>query len=154
MLFLDGAYTVRGNRATFHRAPPATGEELTGLLDTLSRRIVRAMERCGLLIADPVHPHLDYEPGSSLDHVQAASTNYCIALGPHAGRKVLTLYRVPPLEETQAIPLLARRGWLLLSPGSGWCAALLLTAVVNIPRFRFRNPMTPVDCACLWRGCP
>jgi hypothetical protein len=45
-------------------------------------RIVRVLERRGLLIADPVHPHLDFEPGSSLDHLQAASIQYRIAIGP------------------------------------------------------------------------
>jgi hypothetical protein len=45
------------------------------LLDTLSRRIVRVLERRGLLIADPEHCCLDLEPGSSLDHLQASSIN-------------------------------------------------------------------------------
>ena len=108
MLFLDGAYTFSGSRPTFHRARRAVGEELNQLLDTLSRRIVRVLERRGLLIADPEHPYLDLEPGSSLDHLQAASINYCIAIGPHAGRKALTLYSVPPVEEAPNNPLLAR----------------------------------------------
>jgi hypothetical protein len=43
------------------------------------------------LIADPKHPYLDLEPNSSLDHLQAASIAYRIAIGPHAGRKALTL---------------------------------------------------------------
>jgi hypothetical protein len=60
------------------------------------------------LTPDPVHPYLDLEPGSSLDHLQAASIQYRIAIGPHAGRKALTLYSVPPMEETPNIPLLAR----------------------------------------------
>jgi ribosomal protein S27E len=108
MLFLDGAYTFSCNRPTFHRARRPVGEELNGLLDTLSRRIVRVLERCGLLIADPEHPYLDLEPGSSLDHLQAASIAYRIAIGPHAGRKALTLYSVPPVEEAPNNPLLAR----------------------------------------------
>jgi hypothetical protein len=82
--------------------------ELTGLLDTLSRRIVRVLERRGLLIADPEHPSLDWVPDSGLEHLQAASVAYRIAIGPHAGRKALTLYSVPPLEDTQNNPLLAR----------------------------------------------
>jgi hypothetical protein len=78
------------------------------LLDTLSRRIVRVLERHGLLIADPVHPHLDFDAGSSLDHLQTASIQYRIAIGPHAGRKALTLYSLPPTEDHSDIPLLAR----------------------------------------------
>jgi hypothetical protein len=65
--------TSRGNRATLHRARPPAGEELTGLLDILSQRMVGLLERRGLLIADPDHPHLNLEPGSSLDQIQAAS---------------------------------------------------------------------------------
>jgi len=75
ILFLDGAYTFSGNRPTFHRARPPAGEELNRLLDVLSKRIVRVLERRGLLIADPEHCCLDLEPGSSLDHLQAASIN-------------------------------------------------------------------------------
>jgi hypothetical protein len=71
-----------------------TGDELNRLLDTLSRRIVRVLERRGLLIVDPAHPSLDVVSDSSLDHLQTASIAYRIAIGPHAGRKALTLYSV------------------------------------------------------------
>ena len=53
-------------KPTFHRARRPISEELNDLLDTLSRLIVRVLERRGLLIADPEHPYLDLEPGSSL----------------------------------------------------------------------------------------
>jgi len=56
MLFLDGAYRFDGNKARFHRARRASHDELVQLLDTLSRRIIRVLERRGLLIADPVDP--------------------------------------------------------------------------------------------------
>jgi hypothetical protein len=82
--------------------------ERTRLLDRLSRRIVRVLERRGLLIADPEYPPPDWVPDSSLDHLQAASVAYRIAIGPHAGRKALTLYSVPPLDEAPNHPLLAR----------------------------------------------
>jgi hypothetical protein len=91
MLFLDGAYAFRGRGAAFHRARRPSTAELTQLLETLSRRIVRLLERRGLLIADPECPALDFEAGSSLDQLQASSVNYRIAIGPHAGRKALTL---------------------------------------------------------------
>jgi len=66
------------------------------------------LERRGLLIADPECPTLDFEVGSSLDQLQAASVHYRIAIGPHAGRKALTLYSVPPSEERSNSPLLAK----------------------------------------------
>ncbi|MFT5140478.1 MAG: hypothetical protein ACI9CB_002142, partial [Rhodothermales bacterium] len=40
------------------------------LLDTLSRRVVRILEKRGLLTPEP---GLDFEMGSSLDQLQAAS---------------------------------------------------------------------------------
>jgi hypothetical protein len=108
MLFLDGAYRFANNQAAFHRARRPTCEELDSLLVTLSRRIVRVLERRGLLIADPEHCCLDLEPGSSLDHRQASSINYRIAVGPHAGRKALSTYSIPPLEKMSKNPLLGR----------------------------------------------
>jgi hypothetical protein len=108
MLFLDGAYSFSTRKATFQRARRPDNNELNQLLDTLSRRIVRLLERRGLLMADPEHPSLDLVPDSSLDHLQAASVAYRIAIGPHAGRKALTLYSVPPLDEAPNHPLLAR----------------------------------------------
>jgi hypothetical protein len=77
------------------------------------------LERRGLLIVDPVHPLLDFEQGSSLDHLQAASIAYRIAIGPHAGRKALTLYSAPPLDETPNNPLLARLAGFSL-PANGF----------------------------------
>jgi len=53
MLFLDGAYAFRGNRAVFHRARRPTGDELNHLLDSLSRRIVRVLERLCRYITRP-----------------------------------------------------------------------------------------------------
>jgi hypothetical protein len=94
--------------AAFHRARRPSDAELTQLLETLSRRIVRLLERRGLLIADPEYPALDFEAGSCLDQLQAASVNYRIAIGPHAGRKALTLYCVPPMQAAPSISLLAR----------------------------------------------
>ena len=82
--------------------------ELTQPLETLSRRIVRLLERRGLLIADPECPALDFNASSSLDQLQAASVNYRIAIGPHAGRKALTLCSVQPMEERSNILLLAK----------------------------------------------
>jgi ribosomal protein S27E len=140
MLFIDGAYTFRGRGAVFHRARRPTDLEVARLLDRLSRRIVKLLERLGLLIADPACPYFDLEPGSSLDHLQAASINYRIAIGPHAGRKALTLYSVPP---RVLLPVFVRlinvaawsacaatspgqplrpNGWRSIA-GGGWCTS-------------------------------
>lgn len=108
MLLLGGAYAFGDKRSTFHRAHRPSDEELHRLLDTLSRRIVRVLERRGLLIADSHHPQLDFEPGSNLDHLHAASIAYRVTIGPRAGRKALNLYSVPPLDEAANSPLLAK----------------------------------------------
>jgi len=107
MLFLDGAYTFSGSRASFHRARRPQPDELLQLLDSLSRRIVRLLERRGLLIAEPQYPALDLDVGSALDQIQAASVQYRIAVGPHAGRKALTLCSVPPVDDKTGPNLLA-----------------------------------------------
>jgi len=104
---------------------PPTGDELNHLLDSLSRRIVRVPERRGLLIADPEYPSLDWVPDASLDHLQAASVAYRIAIGPQAERKTLTLYIVPPLEEAPHNPLLARlAGFSLHAAPMSWMQRL------------------------------
>ena len=107
MLFLDGAYTFRGTKASLHRARRLQPDELAKLLASLSRRIVRLLERRGLPIADPQHPLLEFDVGSALDQIQAASVKYCIAVGPHAGRKALTLYSVAPVDDSTGCGLLA-----------------------------------------------
>jgi hypothetical protein len=139
MLFLDGAYAFRGKRAVFHRARRPTGDELTRLLDRLSRRIVRVLARRGLLIADPEQPSLDWVPDSSLDHLQAASVSYRIAIGPHAGRKALTLYSLPPVEEAPNHPLLARRAGFSLHAATV-CEAWQRSRLERLCRYITRPP--------------
>jgi ribosomal protein S27E len=118
MLFLDGSYTFRGSRAVFHRARRPQLDDIVRLLHSLSGRIVRLLERRGLLIADPESPGLDFEADSSLEHLQAASIQYRIAVGPNAGRKALTLYTVPPLEDEPAPGLVASIGGFSLHAGT------------------------------------
>ena len=140
MLFLDGAYAFRGNRAVFHRARRPTCDGLNRLLDRLSPRIVRMLERRGLLIADPEHPSLDWMPDSSLDHLQAASVTYRIAIGPHAGRKALTLYSVPPLVEPPDNPLLPRLAGFSLHAATV-CEAWQRSRLERLCRYITRPPI-------------
>jgi len=50
------------------------------------------------LLVDQEHPCLNLESDSSMDHLQAASIHYRIAIGPHAGREALAVLaaRGPP----------------------------------------------------------
>jgi hypothetical protein len=140
MPFLDGAYSFSRHRAVFHRARRPTDTELAQLLDTLCQRIVRVLERLGVLIADPVHPHLDLEPDSSLDQLQAASIGYRIAIGPHAGRKVLTLYSVPPVDEAPERPLLAQMAGFSLHAATV-CEAWQRARLERLCRYITRPPL-------------
>ena len=140
MLFLDGAYRFGGHKTRFHRARRATNDDLARLLDALARRIARLLERRGLLIADPVDPYLEFEVGSSLNQLQAASINYRIAIGPHAGRKALTVYSVPPQEEEPGIPPLARLYGFSLHAGTV-CEAQQRSKLERLCRYITRPPI-------------
>jgi hypothetical protein len=92
------------------------------------------------LIADPEHPYLDLEPGSSLDHLQTASVAYRIAIGPHAGRKALTLYSVPPIEEGPNNPLTARRAGFSMHAATV-CEAHQRSRLERLCRYIARPPI-------------
>jgi len=140
MLFLDGACAFHGNRAVFHRARRPVGGELNRLLDSLSHRIARVLEQRGLLIADPAHTSAGLVPASSLDHLQAASVAYRIALGPHPRRKALTLYSVPPLDVTPNNPLLARLAGFSLHAATV-CEAWQRSRLERLCRYITRPPI-------------
>ena len=91
------------------------------------------------MIADPVDPYSEFEVGSSLDQIQAASINYRIAIGPHAGRKALTLYSVPALEAEPTIPLLARMNGFSLHAGTV-CEAHQRSKLERLCRYITRPP--------------
>jgi hypothetical protein len=138
-LFLDGVYFFNGGRARFYRARCPQRDDLVKLLHSLSGRIVRLLERRGLLIADAEHPPLEIELGSGLDQLQAASINYRIAIGPHAGRKALTLYSVPTLEDVPGPELVAKIAGLSLHAGTV-CEAFQRSKLERLCRYITRPP--------------
>ena len=83
---------------------------------------------------------LDFEAGSSLDQLQAASVNYRIAIGPHAGRKALTLYSVPPMQAAPSISLLARVAGFSLHAASV-CEAHQRSRLERLCRYITRPPI-------------
>jgi hypothetical protein len=139
MLFLDGAYMFRGSRAVFHCARRLQRDDVVRLLHRLSGRIVRLLERRGLLVADSECPALDFEAGSSLDQLQAASIQYRIAIGPQAGRKALTLYTVPPLEDEPASGLVASIAGFSLHAGT-MCEPWQRSRLERLCRYITRPP--------------
>ena len=70
--------------------------ELEGLLNRIIQRIVRLLTRTGYLIEEQGMRYLaEADPDRALTPLQAAACTYRIALGPHAGHKVLSLQTLP-----------------------------------------------------------
>ncbi len=78
--------------AKFHRVNAPNQTELRTLLNRVIQRVVRKLEREGLLIPDPEQPWLDLGFHEPLDSLSAASIRYRIAIGPHSGNRTLTLH--------------------------------------------------------------
>ena len=66
--------------------------ELKALLDRIIKRVIRRLERDGLLILDEEQLSLDFNFDEPIDAVSAASIRYRIAIGPHSGSRTLTLH--------------------------------------------------------------
>ena len=95
-LVLDGFYRSSEGTPVFHEARAPTGDELQALLAKIIRRILKCLTRQGYLIEEEGMSYLaDTDADHALTPLQAASCSYRIALGPHAGQKVLSLQSVP-----------------------------------------------------------
>jgi hypothetical protein len=82
---------------------------------------------------------LELDADSALDQIQAASVQYRIALGPHAGRKALTLYSVPPLQDQTRPGLLAQMAGFSLHAASV-CEAHQRSKLERLCRYITRPP--------------
>ncbi len=123
MVTLDGVYTKDGETPRFHEVSAPSRAEMQGLLDAIVSRVLRCLEHDGLLIRDPEQPWLDLESRDALDTLGAASIQYRIAVGPHAGQKALTLKRAaaaaPKSPSAAPKPLtVARDGFSLNAAGA------------------------------------
>jgi hypothetical protein len=121
MLFLDGVYVNKdedGQRfvpVTLHRV-----SDISHLVNKISLRVVRYLERAGLILRDAENSYLndsahnDHEMNEHRSH----SITYRIALGPQKGKKVFSLQTVPPLfEGTQKKELLVKAASFSLHAG-------------------------------------
>lgn len=102
MLFLDGVYVERADgRLSFRRTPAPSNVELSRLADQIARRVGRHLERLGLLERDADGAWLTDAAGSDdlMSRLRGRSITYRIALGPQAGRKVMTLQTAPADED-------------------------------------------------------
>ena len=94
MFLVDGVYTFEQERPRFHRGSAPAQTELQRLLRTIATRVTRALVKQGLLLRDDETPSLDLEPDDGFEQLLGATVHYRIAVGPHAGRKALTLHTV------------------------------------------------------------
>jgi len=119
MLFLDGVYVADHQPLVFRRTKAPAPGALEQLIQTISHRIGRYLERAGLLVRDVEHSYLqlDAVDESAMDDLLGHSITYRIALGPQAGRKAFTLQTVPAREEDSNTPRLARANGFSLHAG-------------------------------------
>ena len=121
MVALDGVYTKDGETPRFHEVSALSSADMQRLLDAIVSRVLRCLEHDGLLIRDPEQPWLDLEARDALDALGAASIQYRITVGPHAGRKALTLKcaaaAVPKPLSTAPKPFTVARNGFSLNAG-------------------------------------
>ena len=93
-LVFDGVFTCPENGAIpeFHTLPPPSDAQIADLVAKIARRIVRLLERRGLLSAEHGRaPEPSPGPDDLLPGIYAASLRNRIATGPRAGRRVMRL---------------------------------------------------------------
>jgi hypothetical protein len=164
MLFLDGVYATAGRRLRFVPLPAATPAALQGLLERITHRVGRHLERRGLLLrdADSAYLQWDEEGARPLDELHGAAITYRIAVGPQCGQKAFTLQTLPPtLADEKSADHMPRTGGFSLHAGIAVrahqreklarLAALVPRPRVNLTRFhgmfapnsRYRAQITP-----------
>ena len=99
------------SRACVYRATAAA--ELQTLVQTISERIGRRLERTGKLVRDDESSYLTQDSDGEgedavLKDLQGHSIQYRIAVGPHKGRKAFMLQSLPPLTGDRAGESLAK----------------------------------------------
>jgi hypothetical protein len=122
MLFLDGVYALdseTGDAVIFRRVRAPGRTELDALLEKISRRVGRYLERAGLLVRDLENSYLTLESAATtaMDDLLGHSVTYRIAVGPRAGRKAFTLQTLPPSAEERDDNALAKAAGFSLHCG-------------------------------------
>jgi len=102
ILFLDGVYVYRDHRPPrFHRVKAPDKEELQELVQRISHRVGRCLERQGLLEQDTESAWLDLDPAGDTDampQILGSSISYRIAVGPQQGQKAFMIRTIRPLD--------------------------------------------------------
>lgn len=102
MLFLDGVYAQDSSGHYFFRrtSPPTVGQ-LHHLLQQISERVARFLERRGMLERDEDNSYLTLDglEEDPLKDIHSHSVTYRVAIGPQKGRKVFALQTLSPQPE-------------------------------------------------------
>jgi ribosomal protein S27E len=102
ILFLDGVYAYRDNRPPrFRRVKAPDKTELEELVQLISQRVGRCLERQGLLEQDTESAWLDLDPAEDTDampQILGSSISYRIAVGPQQGGKAFMIRTIRPLD--------------------------------------------------------
>ena len=120
ILVLDGVYVRRpGDGLRFVAVAAPTSSELQRLVERISERVGRHLERRGLLIRDADSAYLDWDEdqASMLDDLAGHSITYRVAVGPHRGQKAFTLQTLPAITEDDELGELAAAGGFSLHAG-------------------------------------
>ena len=122
----QGGYAAR-REAYLRKVSAPRVAELHALLQRISVRIARHLERQGLLVRDADDSFLDSgfldrlasdsEGEGVLQELQSHSITYRIAVGPHKGRKAFMLQSLPPLTEEAERPGVAQLAGFSLHAG-------------------------------------
>jgi len=100
--FSYGVYVYRDNRPPrFRRVKAPDKSELEDLVQLISQRVGRSLERHGLLEQDTESARLDLDPAEDTDampQILGSSISYRIAVGPQQGRKAFMIRTIRPLE--------------------------------------------------------
>lgn len=85
------------------------------MVHTISHRIVRYLEKGGLVVRDMDNTYLNLpnDDEDSLLQLQGASVSYRIALGPQQGQKVFTLQTLPASSDGESGQLANTSGFSL-----------------------------------------
>jgi hypothetical protein len=124
MLFLDGVYVVDSEtkEGVFQSIEAPTLQDLKKVLHKIIERMVRLLEREGLLERDMEHSYLTVDgiEDDVMHHLQGSSITYRIAVGPQRGKKVHTLQTLAAQEEQEGVStnaLVAKEGGFSLHAG-------------------------------------
>ena len=86
----------------FHRVKAPDKNELEALVQRISKRVGRCLERQGLLERDAESAWLDLEPAEDTDampQILGSSISYRVAVGPQQGRKAFMIRTIRPLDK-------------------------------------------------------